>query len=440
MKRNARVLLTLFFILNWSGTAILAGGQEGIKEKASAAIKSADYSTAISLCLQGLRQNPRDDELNFLLSRGYAYSGRWDEALRILDNQALVHPENIDVRLFRARIISWKKNYGQAESGYNEVLGINPGNADALIGLAEIASWQGDLAKALSIYGEVREQDPRRADIYFRLGRVYLWEGNFARAQENLRKALSLDPGNKEYLRNLRASSPRRREKYELRYEHQADGFSDERGPYLDQNLALQLNALPKIGPLIFKYNHTDRFGQKDDRWGLELYPHLWKRAYGYLDLTYSSKALYFPKTATAIEVYQGILKAAEVSLGVRRLNFVSNPVTQYVGSLGYYFGNYYAYWRWYYSADGPSNRFAWLANLRRYFSEDSYIFAGYGRGTRPYDHITLEDFRAGRSWIFLAGFNWYFLRRIKLQAYYSLGDEAGLRRNTLFLSTGYRW
>jgi YaiO family outer membrane protein len=158
------------------------------------------------------------------------------------------------------------------------------------------------------------------------------------------------------------------------------------------------------------------------------------------VDLAFSPKAVYYPRAAYLFEVYQGILSAAEISLGYRGMDFGSGHVDQFLGSLGYYFGNYYAVWRWYYSRENSGDRLAWLATLRRYFSAENFIFLGYGRGTRLQDFATLEDVRADQSWVLLAGFNWYFLKQIKLQTYYSIGDEQVLRRQTLFISTGYRW
>jgi YaiO family outer membrane protein len=440
MKRYLFLLLILFPFLSLGGAASLAGGQEDITDRAAKSIKAKDYSAAIAFCLDGLKRNHLDYELNFLLSRAYAYSGRWDEALSILNELALAHPENADVLLFQARVEAWEKKYSRAEKGYNEVLRLNPSNIEAMIGLAELASWQGDFPKALSIYGQVREQDPANADIHFRIGRIYLWEGNFAQAEGNFKEAFRLDPKNEEYRRALQKAKPRLVEKFELRYEHQTDSFSDERTSYLDQNLALQMSIFKSMGPLVLKLNHTNRSSQNDYRYGLEFYPRLWKRAYGYLDLSYSPKALYYPETSYLLEVYQGVFSAAEISIGFRRMNFVSEPVSQYLGSLGYYFGNYYAYWRWYYSQEDTGDRFSWVVNLRRYFSEKSYIFVGYGRGTRPFDIVALEDIRADQTWVFLAGFDWYFLKKIKLQAYYSIGNEGDLRRQTLFISTGYCW
>jgi YaiO family outer membrane protein len=153
--------------------------------------------------------------------------------------------------------------------------------------------------------------------------------------------------------------------------------------------------------------------------------------------LAYSPRGIFYPETAYLFEAYQAVFSSAEVSLGFRRMNFARERVSQYLGILGYYFGHYFAYWRWYHS---PGDPFAWLANLRRYFSADSFIFVGCGRGVRTEDIVTWEDYRADQSWVFLAGFNWYLAKKIKLQAYYSVGDEEAVGRSTLFISTGYRW
>jgi YaiO family outer membrane protein len=440
MKKSNWCCHLLAFSLLVLAAGAGASGQEPTPERAAAAIQAGDYESAIRLCLDGLRKNHLDYELNFLLSRAYAYSGRWDEALRILDDQALVHPENCDILLFRARVQSWKKNYAAAKRGYDEVLRLSPDNSEALMGLAEVASWQADYGNALSLYGRIHDQSPENPEVYFRIGRVYLWEGNYSQAEANFQKAHRLAPKNDEYKRALQKAKPRLLEKFELRYEHQTDRSRDARGRSLDQNVVFQMNISKNTGPLALKYNHTNRFGRNDDRYGIEFYPRFWKRSYGYLDLAFSPKAVHYPKASYHLEIYQAVFASAEISLGYRRMDFDSERVNQLLGSLGYYIGRYYAFWRWYYSRENGVDRLAWLANLRRYFSAENYLFLGCGRGARPEDFRTLEDVRADQSWIFLAGFNWYFLRQIKLQVYYCLEDDQALRRQTLFLSTGYRW
>lgn len=434
MKRALALALAIPFVL---GSAL---SQEDIRQKAVAAIRSGDHEAAIQFCLDGLKRNHLDYELNFLLSRAYAFSGRRDDALRVLNDLALAHPENTDILLFRARVESWKKNYGAAEKGYSEVLSLNPGNSEALTGLAEIASWQGDYGRAIVLYSRVIDQAPENADVHFRLGRVYLWAGKFAPAEARFREALRLAPDNDEYRRAIRKAKPRLTEKFELRYERQTDSYSDGRGRYLDQNLALQMNISKNTGPLMLRYNHTHRIGRSDDRYGLEFYPRLWKRSYGYLDLAFSPKRVHYPGGSYLLEIYQGILSGGEVSLGYRRMDFSSEHISQFLGSLGAYFGNFYAFWRWYYSREKNGDRFAWLANIRHYFSTENYLFLGGGRGVRQEDFLTLEDVRAGRSWVLAAGFDWYFLEKIRLRMYYSRGNEQALRRQTLLISTGYRW
>jgi YaiO family outer membrane protein len=438
-KKNGHRQLLAFVLLVLSGPYITAG-QEQIPEKAAAAIQAGDYESAIRLCLDGLKKNHSDYNLNFLLSRALAFSGRWDEAIRILNDLALAHSENIDILLFRGRVESWKKNYAAAKGDYDEVLRLSPDNGEALIGLAEVSSWQGKYDDAIALYKRVRDQRPENPEAYFRIGRVYLWEGNYARAEANFREAHRLAPGNTEYKRALQKAKPRLLEKFELRYEYQTDRFSDARSRYLDQNLALQMHISKNMGPLVLKYNQTHRFSRNDARYGMELYPRLWKGSYGYVDLVFSPKAVHYPKASYLLEVYQGVLSAAEISLGYRRMDFGSEQINQFLGSVGYYFGNYHAFWRWYYSRENSGLRVSWQANLRRYFSAENFVFLGCGRGARPEDFKTLEDVRADQSWVFLAGFNWYFWRQIKLQVYYCLEDEQALRRQTLFLSTGYRW
>jgi YaiO family outer membrane protein len=439
MKRNVFFLLVLFLSSNLGGSASLAGGQEDIGKKASAAIKSKEFSTAIALCLEGLRQNHADYELNFLLGRAYAHSGRWDEALRVLDDLALAHPENTDVLLFRARVKAWKHDYKAAETGFNEVLRLNPGNSEALIGLAEIASWQGDYAGALAFYWQVREKEPANADIYFRVGRIHLWDGNYDKARANFEKARSLDPQNKEVQRALKMATPRVRDQYELRTECQAESFSDSREDYIDQRLAFQFK-LSTLGPLILKANTTARYDSRDYQYGFELYPRLWSRAYAYIDALYSPRALYYPKTCYLAEIYQAVSSSWDVSLGYRRMNFTAQSVNILLGSIGRYFGQTIAFLRWYYTPDGEGETFSWAVNLRRYFTDSSYIYAAYGRGSRPFDIVSIEDYSVTRSWVFFTGLDWTIRQRIRIQLNYTYRNEGALRRNLLFIGAGYRW
>ncbi|OGD18111.1 MAG: hypothetical protein A2W03_14665 [Candidatus Aminicenantes bacterium RBG_16_63_16] len=433
IKRAFLLALALPILLGWTA------GQENIRERAAAALKSGDHEAAIRLCFDGLRSDRSDYELTFLLGRAYAFSGQWDKSLGVLDRLAQAYPENTDVLLFRARVEAWKHDYGDAEKGYGEVLRLNPGNREALVGLAEVASWQGRYDEALAFYEQVREREPTDAEVYSRIGRVYLWDGQFDKARTNFERARDLDPQNKEYRRMLRSATPGFRDQYELRTEYQAEGFSDGRKDYIDQRLAFQLR-LSGVGPLILNAYTTARYGARDNQYGFEFYPRLWSGAYAHLEGTFAPEHFYYPKTSYLAEVYQAVSSHWDVSLGYRRMNFPAQSVNILMGSLGRYLGRYGAFFRWYVTPGGEGETFSWTLNLRRYFSDSSYIYAAYGRGSKPFYIVSLEDYSVTRSWVFFTGLDWIVLRRIRLQINYSLRNEGQLRRNLVFAGAGFRW
>ncbi len=439
MRRYLQIFYAVLIVSACCAEGALGFGQDNAQDEALRALGANDFESAIRICLARLQSDPDNYDLNFLLSRGYAYTGKWTEALGVLNTLAKTHPGNADVLLFRAKVESWKKNYGEAERGYQEVLNLHPGDVEALIGLAEVASWQGRYDQAISTYEQAGARDPTNPDIHFRIGRVYRWSGNYDKARQGFRAALKLDPQNSDYRRALKTATPRFQDKFEFRYEHQVENFSDGRGNYVDQRVALRLR-LKSIGPLILKANQTTRFDERDKQFEFEFYPRLWAKAYAYIDVAISPSAFYYPESSYLAEIYQGLLSSVEISLGYRRMNFAAAPVSIYHGSVGYYAGRYYPYMRWYYTPKERGSPFSWTVNLRRYFSEVSYLYIGYGRGSKPFDIVMDEDLLVERSSVFLAGFDWYILDRIKLQFVYSLRDEGALRRNTFFLGTGYRW
>ncbi len=413
--------------------------KEATIEKASEAIRRGDYSNAVRLCLDELKFDPIDYELNFLLGRAYAYSGRYEEALEIFHKMSRAYPGNTDVLLFRSRVESWKKNYPAAVSGYQEVLTLSPGNREALIGLAEVASWQGDYPTAVSLYSQLKEQHPEDPDLHFRLARVYLWDGNYARARKLFGQALRLSPDNKDYERALKTASPRWQDRFEIRFEGQNESWSDGRSAYLDERLAFQI-PLTRAGPLVLKIGRAERFGEKETYFDLEFYPRLWKRAYAYLDAAVSPRSAHLPHSQYLVEIYQGISSAWDFSLGYRRMNFSSRPANIYFGSIGRYLGRFLVFLRWYYTPDQKGAAFSWTANLRTYFSDSNFLWFAFGRGSRPYEIAAVDDLDIARSSIYLAGIDWVIMGHLRLQLNYTRRQGDGLRRDVVNLGTGFRW
>jgi len=426
--------------------AIGARGQEGADrdaalKRASAALSSQSFSEAIKICLEQLTSAPDDYELHFLLARAYSYSGDWEKAQPIVDKLLANDPENTDVLLLGARLKFWRNDRRGAEEGYGRVLRLRPGDAEALMGMADVAAFEGRWDDALGIYQKIIQLHPEAAEAYFKLGRFYQGRGDYQKARENFQKAVGLDPANADYRNVLNAAGARLPKRFELRYQQKIESFNDQREDYISEQLLFLFKAPRNIGSLILKYNHTQRFQEGDSQYGLEIYPMLWRKAYGYLDLGYSSQALHYPRTSYLFELYQGLLTSAELSLGSWRMNFPADSVSIYLGSLAYYFGNYYAVLRWYYNPAEETRSFSWMAQVRRYFSDENYVYLGYGRGSRPFEIMTVQDLWVHQSWIFLSGLTWYLWDKVRLELHFSrIEDVNGPRRNTFFVATGYRW
>jgi YaiO family outer membrane protein len=437
MKKLVLTSLVLIVVVLSPG---LSAGDNRPFDRAQRALKQKDYASAITICLDLLVAAPGDYDVNFLLVQAYARSGERNKALERLEKMDALFPGNPDVLLYMARIRTWKGQYAEALALYERVLEVAPGNEEALVGTADIAARRRDFARSRSILRDVLEHNPNNADAYYHLGLAEQWQGNRGQARESFEKAVGLAPENDDYKIFLSESTPRMQRKLEIRYGHEIEDWSDGRADFQNDRLALHLGLPRNLGVLILEYNQTRRFGETGRRFGLEAYPRLWAKAYGHFELGYSPEAVHYPRLSTLVEIYQGVLSAAEVSLGVWHMSFTDRPVTVGLGSLGWYLGNYYPYLRLNYASENGNSAFSWVLSLRRYFSADDYVYAGYGHGTRLLEDLTLQDLLPTPGNIYLAGAVCYLFKNVRIEFHFSRTTEPGLARNTVQVSTGYRW
>jgi YaiO family outer membrane protein len=437
MKKAVLVILAL--LVGISAPALFAGDNRPF-DRAQRALQLKDYKSAITICLSELELRPADYDVHFLLTQAYARSGDRDKAMAQLTKMETFFPKNSDVILFMARIHTWKGQYAEALARYREVQEFAPDNEEALVGTADVAARQRDYARALPILQQVLEKNPRNADAYFHLGLLYQWEGNRGKARENFDKAVALAPGNEDYRLFLTSATPRLQRKDEIRYGHEVENWSDGRPDFQNDRLALHLDLPRDAGVLILKYNQTHRFSETDRQFGVEAYPRLWKKAYGRFELDYGTQAVIFPRWSYLGEVYQGFLSAAEASVGLWGMQFPDRHVTVVVGSLGYYLGSFYPYVRMNLSDNGGNHLFSWVLNVRRYFSDENFVYAGYGQGSLLIDNPTASDLLAGRGRIYLAGATWYIFKKVRIEAHISRTVESSLARTAFQVTAGYRW
>ena len=434
--RMSAVTVVIMLLVAAAGTSF-AQGRDDIR----LALESGAHEKAISLALEALRENPSDAEVRFLLARAYAYSGRWDEAEETIGRLLAEHPADSDFLVFKAHLLCWRKDLAGAESVFRRALELTPRSADALAGLADLASWRGEYDASLVYCRQALDLDPNHAGALFRIGTVFLWQGNYGQARGYLARAVELEPRNEDFARALKNASPLFSRRTEVWLTGRNEHWSDGRPDYSDLGTSVLFSLFKDRSKFVVKANRSWRAGGHDDQLGLEAYPHLWKGAYGYLDLSVSPKADFAPTSSFHLEVYQSLLARFEVSLGARRMNFPAGGVSIYAASAAGYFGRFYSSLRFYSAHHATGTEFTWMANLRRYFASDSFVWAGLGRGSRSFEAGSIEEVLAGPSWFAEAGFDIYLFRDIKLRGYLSRRKESGGPSSTaLALVAGYRF
>lgn len=160
----------------------------------------------------------------------------WICAMSIVDREVTRAPLDMDVRAWRARVLTWSGKIAEAESEYRDILAAVANDPDHWMGLANVYLRQGRTKEALQALNRAVELDPKRSDI--RLARAVALRRLGARGEARLefRRALDLDPTSAEGRAGI--ISLRGEAKHEVRVAVNTDlfNFAD---VYRDEGLTL---------------------------------------------------------------------------------------------------------------------------------------------------------------------------------------------------------
>lgn len=156
--------------------------------------------------------------------RRYAQAKDWTGAMTVIDREIDRAPQDMDVRAWRARILTWSGNLADAKREYLEILAIAPNDPEDWFGLANVYFRQGRQADALQALNRAVELDPNRADIRAARAAALGAAGFHDEAKLEIQRALHLDPENQE-LRTA-AESLRGETKHEVRVGVNTDLFN----------------------------------------------------------------------------------------------------------------------------------------------------------------------------------------------------------------------
>ncbi len=191
------------------------------------------------------------------------------------------------------------------------------------------------------------------------------------------------------------STSPRNTVGVEYEYER----FETELDPW--HSLSLELGHKFDRVSIIGRVNRARRFNQDGSQFELEAYPKLWSKAYMYASAATSSDAI-FPDRRYGLQIYQGLGHGYEVSAGARLLDFDGARTRLYTGSIGRYFGNYYATLSPYVAdSDGRKDLSSSLqAALKVSFADpDNYVGFRAGYGKVPETDVLLQQNLELENW-----------------------------------------
>jgi tetratricopeptide (TPR) repeat protein len=130
--------------------------------------------------------------------RSYADKLDWSAALLIIDAEIARAPRDLDLKAWRARVLTWAGRLGEAEHDYREILNVDPRDADNWAGLATTCLREGKIEEALRAIEIAVQMDPNRADLHATYARVLRAAGQRIAARSEFKKALNLDPASTE--------------------------------------------------------------------------------------------------------------------------------------------------------------------------------------------------------------------------------------------------
>jgi tetratricopeptide (TPR) repeat protein len=151
---------------------------------------------AAALCSFAWCQQPTSDWQ--LAVRQYAEAKDWNAAMVIVDSERDRAPQDIEVLMWRARLLLWSGRLQEAEHEWRAVVSAIPTDPDNWMGLASVYWRQGHPEQALQALNAAVKLDSHRADIHLARARALQALHDRTVAKQEYRKALDSKPSNAE--------------------------------------------------------------------------------------------------------------------------------------------------------------------------------------------------------------------------------------------------
>src|SRR5688572_2887831 len=166
-----------------------------------------------------LEPAPQGDFATFAQAVEAANDGRDAEALTAFQRLANVNPDDLDARLWIARLHVRMGNQNLAEPVYRSVLLEDPNDLEAMLGVANALLARGEFEEAEKFLDAAEQLEPENDAVLYTVGRSHMYSGRTVQAVEYFERAynvshtdqhrMSLEGARRSYLHRvkLRGSS-----------------------------------------------------------------------------------------------------------------------------------------------------------------------------------------------------------------------------------------
>jgi len=152
-------------------------------------------SPALSLCLVVLtlpatRAAGQEQQSDWQAQvRKYCDVSDWPSAMRVVEAEMVRAPQDLDVKAWHARVLTWAGRLEEAEHDYREILAVDKSDPDNWAGLAAVCLREGKMEEALRAVEIAMQMDPNRADLHAAYARVLHAAGQRIEARAEFAKA-----------------------------------------------------------------------------------------------------------------------------------------------------------------------------------------------------------------------------------------------------------
>ncbi|MFN2425140.1 MAG: tetratricopeptide repeat protein [Candidatus Binatia bacterium] len=152
-----------------------------------------DYETATRETARAVSGAPRVPRLRAELAELYVRAGELRRAREQVTALIILQPEDVEARLFAARVDIALQDYAQSIGGYLEVLKLDSDNEEALVLLGALYSRVGQPEHAVEVLRRATALSPESFIANFGLGKALAATGKYDDALRSLRHAARLN-------------------------------------------------------------------------------------------------------------------------------------------------------------------------------------------------------------------------------------------------------